>query len=188
MGLSACPGCGVVIEHGEDAVEFYSHMGFCAATICPDVNDPKLRQAAAVAPGLDSLFKELQESQTLTGAPEGAKFLLRGIHGEALTVADFAGAVVDEFFRLEEDTSMNKLLRILAMIPSIIGTVQQAEQTIVGQGKGPDKLNLVLSTVNAALSAVPEVEQSFVGHDLNGTVTAIVNSAVSAINAASQKP
>jgi hypothetical protein len=171
MGLSTCPGCGSTVEHEEDGVAFYSHVASC-----PQVN---VSTAAKVAPALDELFKELQESQsTLPG------FMLRGMHGEPLTVVDFAGAVVDEFFKLEEDVSMGKLLKILAMIPSIIGAVKQAEDTITGPGQGPHKLNLVLNTVNAAVAAVPEVQQDLASHDLNGTVTAIVAGAVSAINAA----
>ena len=78
---------------------------------------------------------------------------------------------------------MGFFLVLMEILPSLIGLVKQAETTI-GTGNGPAKLNLVLNTVNAAVSAVPVVAKTIEGHDLNGAVTSIVNATVNVLNSA----
>ncbi len=73
---------------------------------------------------------------------------------------------------------------ILQMIPAVIGIVKQVEDAIPGQGKGKQKLDLVLNTVNTAATASPAIVDALKGHDVPTTVTSIVNATVATMNAA----
>lgn len=77
---------------------------------------------------------------------------------------------------------MSYFLLLLQIIPAIIALVKQVEVAIPGKSQGAAKLDLVLSTVNAALAAVPQIMATIGSHDLNGTITAIVAAVVASMN------
>lgn len=79
---------------------------------------------------------------------------------------------------------MQKFLMLLQMIPAIIAIVKQVEQAIPGQGRGKEKLDVVLNTVNAAAAASPQVVSSIENKDMAGAVTGITNAVVATLNAA----
>lgn len=78
---------------------------------------------------------------------------------------------------------MSFFILLMQMIPSIIGIVKQVETAIPGAGHGPQKLDLVLNTVNTAAMASQPVATAIQGHDLNGAITGIVNATVATMNA-----
>ncbi len=78
---------------------------------------------------------------------------------------------------------MKLFLAFLQMVPAIIQLVQQVEAAIPAKGKGPEKLNLVLSTVQAAAGAAPQVAALIPPSDLAVAVTNIVNATVATLNA-----
>ena len=85
---------------------------------------------------------------------------------------------------------MKFFLLLLHMIPTIIDMVKMIEKAIPDKGKGPEKLNLVLTTIDTAAKASTEAAAAIQGHDLNAAVTAIVGATVSTMNAVGkfQKP
>lgn len=82
---------------------------------------------------------------------------------------------------------MKRFLHILQLTPMIIALVHTAEAAIPGDKKGPVKLNLILDTVNTAVSATPELQNEFSTKDLNSLVTTIVTTTVNSINTAKGK-
>lgn len=79
---------------------------------------------------------------------------------------------------------MNKWFTIMQMLPGILALIQQVENMIPGTGNGKKKLDVVLSTVNAAAQSVPEVATALQNHDLNATVTAVATASVTSLKAA----
>lgn len=79
---------------------------------------------------------------------------------------------------------MKFFLMFMQMAPSIIGIVKQVEDLVPAKGKGKEKLDLVLNTVNTAAAGSAEVAAAVEGHDLQGAVTSLVNATVATANAA----
>lgn len=78
---------------------------------------------------------------------------------------------------------MSFFLMLMQLIPSIIKIVREIEAAIPAKGKGAEKLDLVLNTVNAAAEGATDVAKAVGSRDLNGAVTKIVNATVSTMNA-----
>lgn len=79
---------------------------------------------------------------------------------------------------------MKFFLMFMQLAPHIITLVKQTEELIPVPGKGKEKLELVLNTVNAGVQGSAEVASAVAGHDLNAAVTTIVNAAVATAKAA----
>lgn len=78
---------------------------------------------------------------------------------------------------------MKFFLMFLQMAPSIIAMVKQVEDLIPVAGKGKEKLDLILNTVNAGVAGSADTAAAIQGHDLNAAVTALVNTTVTVANA-----
>lgn len=79
---------------------------------------------------------------------------------------------------------MDRFILALNMLPAILQLVRLVEVLIPGQGRGKEKLNVVLATVGAAADSAPAVVDAIDKKDLAGTITAVTNAAVSSLNAA----
>mgnify|MGYP001613572772 CR=1 FL=1 len=78
---------------------------------------------------------------------------------------------------------MRFFLMFLQLAPHIIDLVKKVEELIPEPGKGKEKLDLVLTTVNTAVAGSTEVAAAVAGHDLEGSVKALVATTVATANA-----
>jgi len=79
---------------------------------------------------------------------------------------------------------MKFFLMFMQLAPTIIDLVKKVEELIPGPGKGQEKLDLVLNTVNTATAGSTEVAAAIAGHDLTGSIKALVATTVATANAA----